>query len=115
MKQICWSNFLVIGAAKSGTNSVFNYLKGHPQVFMPGVKEPHFFPSINRGYGEMTNYENLFREGWEAKMRGGASTGYLFDPLSPKRIRKQLGEEVKLVCILRNPVEAIYSLWGQSA
>ena len=36
-------NFLVIGAAKSGTTSLYEYLKQHPEVYMSPVKEPHFF------------------------------------------------------------------------
>ncbi len=36
-------NFLIIGAAKSGTNAMYNYLRQHPQIFMSPVKEPRFF------------------------------------------------------------------------
>ena len=38
-----YPNFLVIGAGKSGTTSVYQYLKQHPQVFMSEIKEPNFF------------------------------------------------------------------------
>ena len=36
-------DFLIVGAAKSGTTSIFNYLIQHPQIFMPALKEPRFF------------------------------------------------------------------------
>ena len=36
-------NFLLIGAMKAGTTSLWHYLRSHPQVFMPDVKEVMFF------------------------------------------------------------------------
>ena len=36
-------NFLIVGAAKSGTTSLYRYLQDHPEVFMPEMKEPDFF------------------------------------------------------------------------
>ncbi len=38
-------NFLVIGAQKSGSTSLHNYLSQHPQIYMSATKEPHFFLS----------------------------------------------------------------------
>ena len=36
-------NLFIVGAPKSGTTSIYNYLKNHPEVFMSPIKEPHFF------------------------------------------------------------------------
>lgn len=38
-------NFLVVGAAKSGTTSIYHYLKQHPEIYVPENKEPRFFVS----------------------------------------------------------------------
>jgi hypothetical protein len=42
-KLINMPTFLLIGAGKSGTTSIYNYLKQHPDVYMPRIKEPLFF------------------------------------------------------------------------
>ncbi len=42
IKEI-WPNFLIIGASHSGTTSLYNYLKSHPDIFMSSTKEPGFF------------------------------------------------------------------------
>lgn len=115
-KHYLLPNFILVGAAKSGTNSIFNYLKEHPEVFMPEEKEPHFFSAIERGangYNDKEQYTALFRNAGDATIRGEASTGYFFDPACPERIRATLGDDIKLMCILRNPAQAIYSSWGQ--
>ena len=36
-------NFLIIGAMKSGTTSLYNYFKQHPEIYMSPIKEPRFF------------------------------------------------------------------------
>ena len=36
-------NFLIIGAGRTGTTSLYHYLRQHPEIFMPDIKEPRFF------------------------------------------------------------------------
>ena len=43
-----YPDFLVIGAARAGTTALYSYLRQHPQVFMPSVKEPNFFAYRDR-------------------------------------------------------------------
>ena len=43
-----WPNFFIVGAQRSGTTSLYFYLRQHPDVFMPSVKEPHFFSRVRR-------------------------------------------------------------------
>ena len=38
-----WPNFLVVGAAKAGSTSMYHYLRQHPEIFVSKVKEPHYF------------------------------------------------------------------------
>lgn len=117
-------NFLIIGAAKSGTTSLYYILKQHPEVFMSPVKEPHFFshqgarPAF-RGPGDsltmnrnaittIKDYRGLFRGVTNEKAIGEASTSYLYTPKAPDRIKQQI-PEARLIAMLRNPVDRAYS------
>ena len=110
-------NLLIVGAAKSGTTSLHNYLNQHVDVFMCNPKEPHFLINneigIDRipiGVTKQDEYENLFLEGSELKYRGESSVMYLMYPeIATKNIKKYLGEDTKIIIMLRNPVERAYS------
>ncbi|MEF2144004.1 MAG: sulfotransferase [Desulfovibrionaceae bacterium] len=112
-KSELWPNFLIIGAGKSGTTSLYHYLKAHPDVFMPEVKEPQFFSGTLPTYASETAYLDLFRGKGNAKVWGEGSVAYLSTPSACSRIHETLGKDVKLICLLRNPVRTIYSRWGQ--
>jgi len=110
-------NLFIVGAAKSGTTSLHNYLNQHPDVFMCTPKEPHFL--INNEIGKdripvgicsENEYLNLFLAGEEKKYRGESSVMYLMFPeiVIPK-INQQFGEECKIIIMLRNPIERAYS------
>ena len=116
-------NFLIIGAPKAGTSSLYYYLKQHPQIYMSPSKEPHFFALENkkidfRGSGDLerlhhaiTNvedYHRLFESVTTEIAIGEASTSYLSSELAPYRIRHYI-PDVKLIAILRNPVDAAYA------
>lgn len=103
-------NFLIVGAARSGTTSLYFCLKQHPEVFMPERKEPHFFVDAAKGVRDREAYEALFAEAGSAKAVGEASTGYLYAPESPRRI-KELIPDARIIIILRNPTEVAFSLW----
>jgi hypothetical protein len=104
-------NFLIVGAAKSGTTSLYNYLGQHPDIYFPEVKEPHYFSDSNtymaRNLGE---YQGLFSKNKGEKALGEASVSYLFDPTSPGKILETLGK-IKCIASLRNPVNRAYSHW----
>ncbi len=118
-------NFLVIGAAKSGTTSLYWYLAQHPQIYMSPMKDPHFFthegerPNF-RGPGDewanthfvyrLGDYRKLFAGVSDEKAIGEASTWYLGNPKAPDRIRHYI-PEAKLIAILRNPVDRAYSAY----
>jgi hypothetical protein len=102
-------NFLVIGAMKGGTTSLYRYLCEHPQIFMPSVKEPLFF-SRNWDRG-LEWYERLFDGAGQVLAIGEASTEYTAYPHHsevPMRIAKTL-PDVRLVYILRHPIERMLS------
>lgn len=115
-------NFLIIGAAKAGTTSLYQYLQQHPEVFLSTPKEPRFFaleghPLDFQGPIQVINrtsvttweaYKALFENSQGKAAIGEASTVYLYAPQSAAKIQQYLGQP-KIVAILRNPVSRAYS------
>jgi hypothetical protein len=109
-------NFIIIGSARSGTTSLYNYLVQHPDIAPALQKEIHFFdynyqkgPSWYRGQFPALPYkyyaETIRKRGL---ITGEASPYYLFHPYTPQRVA-QLLPGVKLIALLRNPVERAFS------
>ena len=103
-------NFLIVGAAKSGTTSLFQYLRGHPDVFMPDIKEASYF--AGGGIPTEADYLSLFRHAGTKRAVGEASGAYLYLPETAAAIQALLGPAARIVIILRNPIDMAYSLWG---
>jgi Sulfotransferase domain len=110
MAQRVLPTFLIVGAAKAGTTSLYEYLRQHPEVHMAPDKEPHYFVN-DYGYPNADVYLRLFEQGKDKKARGEASTGYLYSPESPAWIKQVLGS-VRIIIMLRNPAERAFSLYG---
>ena len=103
-------NFMCIGAAKSGTTSLYDILKQHSDVFIPSFKEPHFFDISTVYVRGIPWYEKTYFSGVKKeKCIGDFTPTYLFDKYAPERILSSLGEEIKFIIILRNPVDRAYS------
>lgn len=116
-------NFLVIGAGKSGTTSLYYYLKQHPGIFMSPIKEVNYFaydpqatlPLINIDKSafpikSMEAYQQLFAAGSGYSARGEASPMYLWHPAAAGNIHAAI-PDARLIGILRNPVERAYSAY----
>jgi len=120
-------NFLIIGAAKAGTNALYHYLRQHPQIYMSPWKEPKFFAfetEADLGFRaangrdapvnasvilDQAEYEELFDDARDGELaRGEASTHYLYVEKSPGRI-KTLIPDARLIAVLRNPVDRAFS------
>jgi hypothetical protein len=119
-------NFIIVGAPKCATTSLYEYLRQHPQVFMSPFKEPRFFacegtPLPLRGPGDerlrrrttvtLPEYERLFQGSEGAIARGEASTMYLGEPGCAARIARRI-PEARLIAVLRNPADRAFSAWG---
>lgn len=117
-------NFLVFGAAKSGTTSIYKYLEQHPDVFMSSFKEPGFFafegerPILN-GPGaqkwvdrwvvtDLESYQQLFADYNGQKAIGEASPYYIYYEKTAATIYKHV-PDIKLIAILRNPADRAFS------
>lgn len=100
-------NFVVIGAQKSGTSSLHNYLRQHPDVAMCKDKEPDFFVAERNWNLGIDWYESLFDHTEGALAIGEASTSYTMFPHYkgvPQRIVETLGD-VRLIYLIRNPID----------
>lgn len=107
-------NLFIIGAMKSGTTSLHNYLKMHPDIFMSEPKELWFFvEEKNWGKGEQW-YLNHFRDAGEASIIGESSADYTMYPLYkgvPERLHV-FNPDSKLIYLMRDPVErAVSHYW----
>lgn len=108
-------DFIIIGAAKAGTTSLYASLSGHPDIFMSTPKEPEFFARDDRHSAGIAHYAQLFAGAGPGQVCGEASTLYslasLF-PETPARIRAAV-PGVKLIYVLREPVARAYSYYVQ--
>lgn len=98
--------FLVLGTQKGGTTSLFTLLSQHPQVYLPGCKEVHYF-SLNYELGPDW-YAKHFSDAFHDQLCGDITPYYLFHPQAPARIHALL-PEVRFVILLRDPVERAIS------
>jgi hypothetical protein len=116
--------FLIIGAYKSGTTSIHNYLKQHPQVFMSRIKEIRFltyaghqiaplsaveFASLGWSVQLLADYEALFADATETQARGDVSPSYLAFAKQSILGIKTYAPTAKLIAILRQPADRAYS------
>ena len=114
--QVDWPNFYIVGAVKSGTTSLYARLKKHPQVFLPEMKEPHYFASSpvpahlkhEHCTGDLDAYMNLYRGSEGYKAIGDASPSYLWDEAAPRRIH-EVAPHARIIAILRDPIDRAYS------
>jgi len=101
-------DFLIVGAQRAGSSSLFSYVCAHPRVAPPAHKEIHFFDNNSfRGLGWYRRYFPL-RARMGDQVTGEASPYYLFHPAVPARVAETL-PDVRLIAILRDPVERAYS------
>ena len=102
-------DFAIIGAGKSGTTSLFKYLSAHPGIFMPGVKELSFFAVPNLfARGIDWYYREYFSGAEESLLWGEASPAYMSYASTPANLQEN-APDVKLIAILRNPVDRAFS------
>jgi tetratricopeptide (TPR) repeat protein len=106
-------NFLIIGAPKCGTSSLYSYTIEHPSVISPLLKEVNFF---NKNYIKgvdwyLSHFAPLPKEKY---LTGEATPLYLYDFDAPQRVY-DLFPDIKLIIILRNPVDRAVSAYYHRA
>ena len=105
-------DFFIVGAPRCGTTAMYEYLREHPQVFMPEHKEPIYFgDDLTHLHGRLTegDYLRLFKQARPGQRVGEASTWYLFSESAASEIR-EFAPDAQIVAMFRDPVEVMYSL-----
>lgn len=108
-------DFIIIGAQKAGTSSLYYYLSQHPAIRMSALKETHYYNyHILRGRN-LSWYRSFFPLKIKARntLTGEASPYYLFDPDVPARIKRDL-PNIKLIALFRNPIDRAYSAYNMN-
>lgn len=101
-------DFLILGAQKCATTTLFEQLRAHPEIAMPLEKEVPFFTRQDAGEAEWQCFSELHFGSPDGRLWGKATPQYLCDPAVAGRIA-ELMPEVKLVAILRDPIERSWS------
>ncbi|MEZ4728999.1 MAG: sulfotransferase [Caldilineaceae bacterium] len=104
-------DFLGIGAGKSGTTTLFHYLKHHPQLYLPPEKEIPFFSDDSWFcQGWQTYAEEYFLHAPADKLWGKISPQYMSAAWIPERIAHTM-PAVKLIVLLRSPIDRALSYY----
>jgi hypothetical protein len=106
-------NFLVAGTQKGGTTALDRYLREHPQLSMARVKEVRFFDE-ERNFAKPPDYDryhSYFDTAIPSKLIGEATPNYMYWQETPGRLRAY-NPDMKVICILRSPIERAYSQWN---
>lgn len=101
-------DFLIIGVQKGGTNSLWHYLQQHPQIVFPKKYDLHYFDDFYQNGFEWYKEQFPFIDDVNGKLAGEVTPYYIFHPLAIQRIKYHL-PTVKLILLLRNPIDRAYS------
>lgn len=119
-------NFFLVGAAKAGTTSLWQYLSDHPEIYMSqSAKEPHYFLWANEetefDYGDWRRVSKPYHNNWDAYLKlfdgaqepvvGEASVFYLPHVTAPDKIKARC-PDAKILISLRNPVQRAFSWYN---
>lgn len=108
MSNISGPNFICIGAQKAGTTWLYSMLEQHPLIHFPGNKEVHFWDHhYNKGIGW---YKKLYRNRKNKLVQGDITPAYAILPIKKIQQCYELNPNIKIIYILRNPVERAWSL-----
>ncbi|MCI5114950.1 MAG: hypothetical protein D3912_09040 [Candidatus Electrothrix sp. AX1] len=104
-------DFFISGYPKSGTTALYHYLKDHPDVFLPDLKEPHFFSVDFPGARSVTSiidYEKLYADATSNQLKGDASASVIHSSEAINHIL-EYAPQAKFIVLVREPVAAVRS------
>ena len=108
-------DFFIVGAPKCGTTAMYYYLKQHPDIFFPEKKELHYFGNDIRSpwfIKDINSYLSMFASAENEKRIGEASVWYLYSKRAAAEI-KAFCPFARIIIMLRNPVDMLYSQHSQ--
>jgi len=114
-------NFVIAGAQKAGTSALYHFLSQHQQICMSNLKECHFFDNDDNFLDAPKSYDVYhanflnFQKKKNVKIYGEATPVYMYMywHKCPERLF-QYNQELKIVLILRNPIERAISHWSMN-
>jgi hypothetical protein len=107
-------SFFIVGAPKCGTTALCKYLNRHPNIFIPTLKELHYFDTdlnTKKKANSLDEYLAIFAEGRDEVCGEGTPT-YLYSKTAASNIY-DFNPEAKIIIMLRNPVSMMYSFHAQ--
>lgn len=107
-------NLIIAGTVKGGTTSLYSYLSRHPEVCAASIKETCFFLPVRYGglLPSLDTYFCLFRHCVKQRYLMEATPGYFEGGASlAKTLKQQLGTDLKIIVVLRDPVERLKSFF----
>jgi Sulfotransferase domain len=108
------ADFLIVGTQKGGTSALARFLGQHPEIFIPDIKEAHFFDypakylNDSSGLPSYDAYHELFASARPTQLWGEATPIYMFLPFVPDRIH-EYNPNLKLIFLLRDPAMRAFS------
>ena len=111
-KSLCLPDFIIIGAQKAGTTWLKKNIEHHPEIFMPvrmDISDPTEMRYFDKYFHESLRfYSSFFRPGMD-KMKGEKSPNYCTLPLDRIRFIRAIMPDVRLILMMRNPIERAWS------
>ncbi len=107
-------DFVICGTQKGGTSALNAYLKRHPEICMADRKEVHFFDDeslFSNGKPDYSKYHSFFSLRAANKLTGEATPIYMYWHDAPRRMW-DYNPNMKLIVILRNPIDRAYAHWN---
>lgn len=107
-------NFLICGTQKGGTTTLNCYLREHPEICVAEKKEVHFFDDEAYFRGktpDYAEYHSFFSPQSRHRLVGESTPEYMYFHDAPRRIW-EYNPDMKIIVVLRNPIERAYSHWN---
>ena len=108
------TDFLCIGAQKSGTTLLYEHLKNINELYLPERKELHHYDSDINFYKGKEFYFDFFKSANTNQLKGEITPAYLYFDFVPRRIKETVGKNLKFIILLRNPIDRAYSQYNMS-
>jgi hypothetical protein len=105
-------NLIIPGAQKSATSTLARLLEAHNEIYLGEQKEPHFFSKDRKYTQGLSYYRDYYTKHQNQKIIIDASQCYMPLKFVPERIFKTLGENIRFIFVLRNPVDRAVSAFS---